>query len=138
MKSKGKYTMDKIPINLSDKIRNKLNVGKRYHSGRISNGVENGLAFSLMFKGSATAKPMIKDKIPKITTGKMYRISLGHAGSPLKLCPIPLDNFTHKAKLERQGNLMIEIRITSTRTFTTLIQEVFTRPHTEVFTGSTT
>ena len=37
---------DKIPINLDDKIRNKLNVVKRYHSGRISNGVAKGLACS--------------------------------------------------------------------------------------------
>jgi hypothetical protein len=36
--------VDKIPINLSDKIRNKLNVPNRYQSGRISKGVAKGLA----------------------------------------------------------------------------------------------
>jgi len=29
-----------------------LNVGKRYHSGRISNGVAKGVATADMFKGS--------------------------------------------------------------------------------------
>ncbi len=81
-KTKGKSKIDKIPINLSDKIRNKLNVGKRYHSGRISNGVAKGLASHLMLKGSLSAKANITDLIPKITMGNMYKISLGHAGSP--------------------------------------------------------
>ena len=58
-KRAGKYKIDKIPINLSDKIRNRLNVGKRYHSGRISNGVAKGLALILIFKGSVIANPNI-------------------------------------------------------------------------------
>ena len=57
-------------------------MGKRYDSGRISNGVAKGLALDLMFKGSFRAKPKITDEIPKITIGNMYKISLGHAGSP--------------------------------------------------------
>ena len=57
-------------------------MGKRYDSGRISNGVAKGLALELMFKGSFRAKPKITDEIPKITIGNMYKISLGHAGSP--------------------------------------------------------
>ena len=69
-------------MNLSDRIRNKLKVGKKYHSGSISNGVANGLACSLIFKGSWIASPNIQELIPNITIGKMYKISLGHAGSP--------------------------------------------------------
>lgn len=45
-KTAGKENIEKIPINFDDKIRNTLNVGKRYHSGRISNGVAKGLACS--------------------------------------------------------------------------------------------
>ncbi len=55
---------------------------KRYHSGRISNGVAKGVATADMFKGSWIANPNITDEIPKITIGNMYKISLGHAGSP--------------------------------------------------------
>ncbi len=69
-KTPTKNSIDKIPRHLSDKIRKRLNVGKRYHSGRISNGVAKGVAGST------------RDKIPFITTGNMYKISLGHAGSP--------------------------------------------------------
>lgn len=58
-KRPGKTRIDKIPINLSDKIRNKLNVGKRYQVGRISKGVPKGLASELMFKGSQIANPNI-------------------------------------------------------------------------------
>jgi len=43
-KRQGLKKLDKIPINLSDKIRNKLNVPNRYQSGRISKGVAKGLA----------------------------------------------------------------------------------------------
>ena len=46
-----------------------------------------------MFKGSFNAKPNITEEIPKITIGNMYKISLGHAGSPYVLWAMPLDNF---------------------------------------------
>ena len=36
--------MDNTPINLFGNTRNRLNVGKKYHSGRITEGVANGLA----------------------------------------------------------------------------------------------
>ena len=78
----GKYTCNETPMNLSESIRNKLKVGKKYHSGSISIGVANGFACSLTFKGSCRASPNIVDVIPNITTGKMYNISFGHAGSP--------------------------------------------------------
>ena len=74
--------IDKIPINLSDKIRNKLNVPNRYQSGRISKGVAKGLAAGLIFKGSNIANPRRQDLIPKITMGNMYKISFGHPASP--------------------------------------------------------
>ena len=35
-----------------------LRVGKKYHSGKISKGVANGLAFSPNADGSITAKPI--------------------------------------------------------------------------------
>jgi hypothetical protein len=57
-------------------------VGKRYHSGRISNGVAKGVPFPIICKASLKANPNIADLIPKITMGNMYKISLGHAGSP--------------------------------------------------------
>lgn len=82
IKTPGKENIDKIPIHLSDKIRNKLNVGKRYHSGRISNGVAKGVAFSIIPKASWIANPNMLELIPLITMGNMYKISLGHAGSP--------------------------------------------------------
>ena len=81
-KTADKNSIDKIPIHLSDKIRNRLNVGKRYHSGRISNGVAKGVAGSIIRKGEQAANPNMSWRIPKITTGNMYKISLGHAGSP--------------------------------------------------------
>ena len=81
-KTPGICAIDKIPMNLSDKIRNKLNVGKRYHSGTIWNGVANGDADELTFKGSVIPNPNNEVRIPEMTIGKMYKISLGHAGSP--------------------------------------------------------
>ena len=35
--------IDSTPINLIGKTRNKLKVGKKYHSGKITEGVANGL-----------------------------------------------------------------------------------------------
>jgi hypothetical protein len=67
---------------MNGKTRNRLKVGKKYHSGKITEGVANGLAGSPKPRGSYTAKPRISWKIPKITIGKMYKISFGHAGSP--------------------------------------------------------
>ena len=73
---------DKIPMNLSYSIRSRLNVANRYHSGNISNGVEKGWAGFLIFKGSHIANPNVHELIPKRTIGNMYKISLGHPGSP--------------------------------------------------------
>jgi len=57
-------------------------VGKKYHSGRISKGVEKGEALSEIPKVSQTANPNMTEVTPLITMGNMYKISLGHAGSP--------------------------------------------------------
>ena len=74
--------IDKILSNLADKLRNKLNVGKRYGEGRISNGVAKGLRSFARGSLDLIAKPNNRDIIPKITIGNMYKISLGHPGSP--------------------------------------------------------
>ena len=47
-------------------------MGKRYHSGIISNGVAKGFALVLMLKGLIIANPQIIDLIPKIT---IYNLS---------------------------------------------------------------
>ena len=78
----GTATIDSTPSNLFGIIRNKLNVGKKYHSGKISNGVANGSAGSPNGVGSKTARPMQHEIVAKIQIGKMYSRSFGHAGSP--------------------------------------------------------
>jgi hypothetical protein len=42
----GTAAIARTPNNLLGNTRNKLNVGKKYHSGKISNGVLNGSAGS--------------------------------------------------------------------------------------------
>lgn len=44
-------------------------MGKRYHSGRISNGVAKGVADSIIPKASWIANPNVEDLIPQITMG---------------------------------------------------------------------
>ena len=70
-KPKGTAAIDKIPNNLFGIVRNKLNVGNKYHSGKISKGVANGLAGSPPVAGSKTASPTRTEIVPRITTGKM-------------------------------------------------------------------
>ena len=78
----GTAAIDRTPKSLLGITLNKLKVGKKYHSGKISRGVANGSAFSPIGEGDNTARPIIQDKVPKITTGKIYNRSFGHAGSP--------------------------------------------------------
>src|SRR5210317_2004579 len=78
----GTAAIANTPNNLFGNTRNKLNVGKKYHSGKISNGVLNGSAGSPICVGAKVAKPTQHANIPNIVKGKMYKISLGHAGSP--------------------------------------------------------
>jgi hypothetical protein len=81
-KPAGTAAIASTPSNLFGKTRNKLNVGKKYHSGKISKGVANGSAFSPSAEGSRTPKPIRIAKVPNITTGKIYNKSFGQAGSP--------------------------------------------------------
>nr|YP_009497688.1 cytochrome b6/f complex subunit IV [Acanthoceras zachariasii]AWT40401.1 cytochrome b6/f complex subunit IV [Acanthoceras zachariasii] len=79
---KGTAAIASTPNNLFGKTLNKLNVGKKYHSGKISNGVLNGSAGSPNCVGDITPKPIQQANVPKIQTGKTYNKSFGHAGSP--------------------------------------------------------
>ena len=54
IKPTGTAAIANTPSNLFGKIRNKLKVGKKYHSGKISNGVANGSAGSPVAYGSTT------------------------------------------------------------------------------------
>ena len=51
----GTEAIAKTPNNLFGKTRNKLNVGKKYHSGKISKGVLNGSAGSPNCVGANTS-----------------------------------------------------------------------------------
>ena len=77
---KGTDAIANTPNNLLGKTRNKLNVGKKYHSGKISKGVLNGSAGSPSCVGAITPKPIQQANVPKIHTGKTYKRSFGHAG----------------------------------------------------------
>ncbi|KAK7297241.1 hypothetical protein VNO77_48713 [Canavalia gladiata] len=48
-------------------------------SGSISKGVANGSAGSPIIDGSRTANPTLQAIVPRITTGNIYKRSLGHA-----------------------------------------------------------
>lgn len=97
------------PVSLSDRIRNKLNVVRRYHSGRISNGVANGVPDSIFPMLCNIVKLVVIDKCVPIASGKMYKISFGHAGSPYKLCPQPLDNLSHNIEFFKSANFTTTI-----------------------------
>jgi hypothetical protein len=78
----GTAAIANTPNNLFGNTRNKLNVGKKYHSGKISKGVLNGSAGSPICVGAKVAKPTQHANKPNIVKGKMYKRSFGHAGSP--------------------------------------------------------
>ena len=78
----GTAAIDKTPINLLGITLSKLNVGKKYHSGKISSGVAKGLAGSPNAVGSSIESPTSQAIVASITTVKMYSKSLGQAGSP--------------------------------------------------------
>ena len=77
-----KITISLTPIPLEVTIRNKLKHSRRYHSGRISNGVEKAFEQDIISKGQAIDKPNISTPKPYIRTANMYTISFGHAASP--------------------------------------------------------
>ena len=66
----GTAAIDKTPKSLFGITRNKLNVGKKYHSGKISNGVLKGSAGSPICVGANTAKPTTQATTPNMHKGK--------------------------------------------------------------------
>ena len=68
-------------------------------------GVAKGLAFSPKFIGSPIERPILIETRPRITTGKMKSMSLGQAGSPKELLPIPRVSFWQTMELLRLGSL---------------------------------
>ena len=76
----GTAAIANTPNNLLGNTRNKLNVGKKYHSGKISNGVLNGSAGSPIWVGAKTANPTTHESVPNIVKGNTYSKSFGHAG----------------------------------------------------------
>lgn len=80
IKPNGTAAIAKTPNNLLGNTRNKLNVGKKYHSGKISNGVLKGSAGSPNCVGASTDNPTTQVNIPNIVIGNTYNKSFGHAG----------------------------------------------------------
>ena len=94
------------PTSLFGMTRSRLKVGNKCHSGSITEGVADRLAASPRPRGSQTAKPSISWNTPKITIGKMYKMSFGHAGSAYVLWPMPFDNLDatrYKLKVAGSG-----------------------------------
>lgn len=71
IKPRGTAAIEPTPNNLLGITRSKLNVGKKYHSGKISNGVAKGSALSPRVVGVRTPKPIQHEIVPRIQTGKM-------------------------------------------------------------------
>lgn len=78
----GREAIEITPIIFEGSTLSRSKLAKKYHSGRISNGVAKGLAFSAILYGWPIERPNVIAIESKITTGKMYRISFGQAGSP--------------------------------------------------------
>ena len=76
----GTAAISKTPNSLLGTVLNNWKTGKKYHSGKISNGVANGFAGSPIAAGSKTARPTSEAILPRITTGKIYNRSFGQAG----------------------------------------------------------
>ena len=80
-KPAGTDAIERTPNSLLGTVRSIWNTGKKYHSGNISRGVANGFAGSPIIDGSKTANPTVHAMVPSITTGNIYKRSLGQAGS---------------------------------------------------------
>ena len=78
----GNAAIEPTPNNLLGIIRNKLNVGKKYHSGKISRGVEKGSERSPIAVGSTKLIDKQDAIKPIIHTGNIYKRSFGQARSP--------------------------------------------------------
>ena len=53
-----KQTIDNTPMTLEDNTRSKLKVGRKYHSGNISEGVEKASVGSSTPFGKPSGKPI--------------------------------------------------------------------------------
>ena len=71
IKPSGTAAIENTPNSLFGITRSKLNVGKKYHSGKTSSGVAKGSALSPKGVGSRTPKPIQHEIVPKIQTGKI-------------------------------------------------------------------
>ena len=78
----GTDAIEITPMILDGNTLSRSKVARKYHSGKISRGVANGFAFSAIEYGCPTERPSVIATDSNITTGKMYRMSFGHAGSP--------------------------------------------------------
>ena len=78
----SKKVIVSTPINLFGKTRRRLNEERKYHSGRISRGVEKALEGEMSSNGETMDKPKARLSVPNMTPGNMYSMSFGHAGSP--------------------------------------------------------
>jgi hypothetical protein len=91
--------IESTPRSLEGVILNKLKLGRKYHSGSISNGVANAFEAYIISNGWPRDIPNINPTTPRMSTGKMYSISFGHAGSPYVLLDIPDDRREQRALL---------------------------------------
>lgn len=78
----GSEAMEITPMIFEGRTLNRSKLAKKYHSGKISSGVAKGFAFSATLYGWPTDRPNVMAIDSKITTGNMYKISFGQAGSP--------------------------------------------------------
>ena len=81
----GSDAIEITPMIFEGRTLSRSKLARKYHSGKISRGVAKGFAFSAMLYGWPTDRPNVIAIESRITTGKMYRISFGHAGSPYRL-----------------------------------------------------
>ena len=71
IKPSGRAAISPMPNNLLGTTRSISKVGKRNHSGSISNGVTNGFAASPIGVGSKIDNPIMQLNVPRITTGNV-------------------------------------------------------------------
>tara|TARA_B110000459_G_C16202508_1_gene312865 strand:- start:46 stop:300 length:255 start_codon:yes stop_codon:yes gene_type:complete len=83
--------MDNTPNSFDGVILNRLKLGRRYHSGTISRGVDNPFDLYIISSGCISDIPSIRVTTANISTGNIYSISFGHAGSLYVLLHIPDD-----------------------------------------------
>ena len=73
--------MDKTPNSFDGVILSRLKLSRRYHSGTISKGVENPFDLYMISSGCMSEIPNMRVTTANISTGKIYSMSFGHAGS---------------------------------------------------------